>query len=150
MAHIMQQVKVRRPALSPATGNLAFSVLFLLQVFDVLLFLQLLFCADWRGHERLSLNTLHSYTFGSRLLAGVGVVALLSGIGLGFSRPAHTAGGPIPVAVAKAAADETYRHLPLASHSTQALFTQSTMEPRPGALTPRMALRKLPFPPAND
>ena len=35
-----------------------------------------------------------------RLLAGVGLAALLGGIGLFASRPAHTAGGPVPVTVA--------------------------------------------------
>ena len=41
--------------------------------------------------------TLH---FSARLLAGVGTLTLLVGIGLISSRPAHTAGGPIPVTVA--------------------------------------------------
>ena len=38
-------------------------------------------------------------SFGPRLLAGVGLLALLGGIGLMSSRPARTAGGPIPVTV---------------------------------------------------
>ncbi len=35
-----------------------------------------------------------------RLLAGFGTLTLLAGIGLFASRPAHTAGGPVPVFVA--------------------------------------------------
>ena len=35
-----------------------------------------------------------------RLFAGFGILALLGGIGLAVARPAHTAGGPIPVTVA--------------------------------------------------
>ena len=35
-----------------------------------------------------------------RLLAGFGTLALFGAIGLLASRPAHTAGGPIPVSVA--------------------------------------------------
>ena len=34
-----------------------------------------------------------------RLMAGFGTLALLAGIGLFASRPAHTAGGPVPVAI---------------------------------------------------
>ena len=41
-----------------------------------------------------------SSSLGPRLLAGVGLLALLGGIGLASSRPAHTAGGPVPVTVA--------------------------------------------------
>jgi len=41
-----------------------------------------------------------SSALGSRLLAGVGTLALLGGIGLMSSRPARTAGGPVPVTVA--------------------------------------------------
>ena len=41
-----------------------------------------------------------SSQLGSRLLAGVGTLALLGGIGLMSSRPARTAGGPVPVTVA--------------------------------------------------
>ena len=45
------------------------------------------------------MNTLHS--FAPRLLAGFGTLALVAGVGLfASSRPAHTAGGPIPVTVA--------------------------------------------------
>ena len=40
-----------------------------------------------------------SSSLGSRLLAGAGTLALLGGIGLMSSRPARTAGGPIPVSV---------------------------------------------------
>ena len=40
-------------------------------------------------------------TFAPRLLAGFGTAALVAGVGLfASSRPAHTAGGPIPVNVA--------------------------------------------------
>ena len=39
-------------------------------------------------------------TLTSRLFAGVGLAALLGAFGLLSSRPAHTAGGPIPVSVA--------------------------------------------------
>lgn len=39
-------------------------------------------------------------TLSSRLLAGFGTFALLAAIGLFASRPAHTAGGPVPVFVA--------------------------------------------------
>jgi len=35
-----------------------------------------------------------------RLLTGIGLLALLASIGLFASRPAHTAGGPVPVTVA--------------------------------------------------
>ena len=45
---------------------------------------------------------LFSSSFGSRLLAGVGTLTLLATIGLFASRPAHTAGGPVPVTVANA------------------------------------------------
>ena len=38
--------------------------------------------------------------FASRLLAGFSSLALLAGIGFFASRPAHTAGGPVPVTVA--------------------------------------------------
>ena len=41
-----------------------------------------------------------SSSLGSCLLAGAGTLALLGGIGLMASRPAHTAGGPVPVTVA--------------------------------------------------
>ncbi len=44
------------------------------------------------------MHTLRSLT--PRLLAGIGTAALLAGIGLVASRPAHTAGGPVPVTVA--------------------------------------------------
>jgi hypothetical protein len=45
------------------------------------------------------MHTLHS--FAPRLLAGLGTAALVIAVGLfASSRPAHTAGGPIPVAVA--------------------------------------------------
>ena len=37
---------------------------------------------------------------GSRLLAGVSMLTLLASLALFASRPAHTAGGPIPVSVA--------------------------------------------------
>ena len=37
--------------------------------------------------------------FAPRLFAGIGTLTLLAGIGLFASRPAHTAGGPVPVAV---------------------------------------------------
>ena len=41
------------------------------------------------------------YTFAPRLLAGFGTAALVAAVGLfASSRPAHTAGGPIPVTVA--------------------------------------------------
>lgn len=43
-----------------------------------------------------------SYTLAPRLLSGVGLLALLAGISLFTSRPAHTAGGPVPVAVTNA------------------------------------------------
>ena len=40
------------------------------------------------------------FTFAPRLLAGFGTAALVAGVGLfASSRPAHTAGGPIPVTV---------------------------------------------------
>ena len=42
--------------------------------------------------------TLHTLT--PRILAGVGIAALVAAFGLVSSRPAHTAGGPIPVTVA--------------------------------------------------
>ena len=35
-----------------------------------------------------------------RLFAGIGLLALLAAFGLFASRPAHTAGGPVPVTVA--------------------------------------------------
>lgn len=55
---------------------------------------------------KISSNT----TFSSRLLAGVGTVALVAAVGLfASSRPARTAGGPIPVAVA---------NVPLPTHPT--------------------------------
>ena len=38
--------------------------------------------------------------FAPRLLAGFGTLTLLAAVGLFASRPAHTAGGPIPVTVA--------------------------------------------------
>ena len=41
-------------------------------------------------------------THSPRLLAGLGTLTLLTGIGLLASRPAHTAGGPISVSVANA------------------------------------------------
>ena len=41
-----------------------------------------------------------SYTLAPRLLAGFGTLTLLAAVGLFASRPAHTAGGPVPVAVA--------------------------------------------------
>ena len=41
-----------------------------------------------------------SQPFAPRLLAGFGMLALLGGIGLASSRPARTAGGPVPVTVA--------------------------------------------------
>jgi hypothetical protein len=45
------------------------------------------------------MNTLHTYA--PRLLAGFGTAALVIGVGLfASSRPAHTAGGPIPVSIA--------------------------------------------------
>ncbi len=40
--------------------------------------------------------------FAPRLLAGFGTLTLLAGIGLFASRPAHTAGGPVPVAITNA------------------------------------------------
>ena len=43
-----------------------------------------------------------SSALGSRLLAGVGTLTLLAAVGLFASRPAHTAGGPVPVTVANA------------------------------------------------
>ena len=46
------------------------------------------------------MNTLLTPHHGSRLLAGFGALALLGGIGLASTRPAHTAGGPIAVNVA--------------------------------------------------
>ena len=52
------------------------------------------------GEFPTAMNTLSASLFGSRFLAGVGVVALLGGIGLAISRPAHTSCGPIPVIVA--------------------------------------------------
>ena len=39
-------------------------------------------------------------TLTSRLLAGVGTLTLLAGMGLFASRPAHTVSGPVPVTVA--------------------------------------------------
>ena len=45
------------------------------------------------------MKTLLSSLFAPRLLASLGIVALLGGIGLFASRPAHTAGGPVPVTV---------------------------------------------------
>ena len=39
-------------------------------------------------------------TLSPRLLAGFGTLVLLASLGLFASRPAHTAGGPIPVSVA--------------------------------------------------
>ena len=47
-----------------------------------------------------SLSSRLSSALGARLLAGAGTLALLGSIGLMSSRPARTAGGPIPVAVA--------------------------------------------------
>jgi len=47
------------------------------------------------------MHTLRSLT--PRLLAGFGTLALLGGIGLVSSRPAHTAGGPVPVTVTNSA-----------------------------------------------
>ena len=44
------------------------------------------------------MNTIQTLT--PRFLAGFGTLALLAGVGLFASRPAHTAGGPIPVSVA--------------------------------------------------
>jgi hypothetical protein len=45
------------------------------------------------------MNTLHTYA--PRLLAGFGTAALVAAVGLfASSRPAHTAGGPIPVSIA--------------------------------------------------
>ena len=43
-----------------------------------------------------------SSSLGARLLAGVGTLTLLAAIGLFASRPARTAGGPVPVTVANA------------------------------------------------
>ncbi len=43
------------------------------------------------------MKTLRS--FAPRLLAGVGMLALLAALGLFASHPAHTAGGPVPVTV---------------------------------------------------
>ena len=40
-----------------------------------------------------------------RLLAGIGLLALLAAIGLIASRPARTAGGPVPVSVTNAVVD---------------------------------------------
>ena len=37
-----------------------------------------------------------------RLLAGIGLLALLAAIGLVTSRPAHSGGGPVPVTVVNA------------------------------------------------
>ena len=52
---------------------------------------------------------------GPRLLAGFGTLTLLAGLGLLASRPAHTAGGPIPVSVA---------NTPLAVTSADAPYQQ--------------------------
>ncbi len=47
-----------------------------------------------------------SSSFGPRLLAGVSTVALVAGVGLfAASRPAHSTGGPVPVAVTNAVQD---------------------------------------------
>lgn len=46
------------------------------------------------------MNTLHTLT--PRLIAGVGLLALLGGLGLAASHPAHSTGGPVPVAVTNA------------------------------------------------
>ena len=43
-----------------------------------------------------------SNTFTTRLLAGIGLLALLAAIGLVTSRPAHSGGGPVPVTVVNA------------------------------------------------
>ena len=40
------------------------------------------------------------HTFGPRLMAGVGTLALLAAVGLFASRPARSVGGPVPVNVA--------------------------------------------------
>ena len=48
------------------------------------------------------MHTPLSSSLGSRLLAGVGTLTLLAAVGLFASRPAHTAGGPVPVTVANA------------------------------------------------
>ena len=45
------------------------------------------------------MNTARRLPLGPRLLAGTGALALLAGLGLAASRPAHTAGGPVPVSV---------------------------------------------------
>lgn len=44
------------------------------------------------------MHTLRSLT--PRLLAGIGIVALLGAVGLVSMRPAHSVGGPVPVTVA--------------------------------------------------
>ena len=51
-------------------------------------------------------------TLASRLLAGFGTAALLGAIGLFASRPAHTAGGPIPVSVANTPLATTAADMP--------------------------------------
>ena len=51
------------------------------------------------------MNSPLSSPLGSRLLAGVGTLMLLAAVGLFASRPAHTAGGPVPVNVANAVQD---------------------------------------------
>lgn len=45
------------------------------------------------------MNKFLTHTLGPRLLAGLGTLTLLAGIGLLASRPAHTTGGPVPVTV---------------------------------------------------
>lgn len=58
-----------------------------------------------------------SRSFAPRLLAGLGTLALVAGVGLfASSRPAHTAGGPVPVSVA---------NTPLATTAADNLALQS-------------------------
>ena len=53
------------------------------------------------------------YTFAPRLLAGLGTAALVAGVGLfASSRPARTAGGPIPVTVGNTVAIAAATPLP--------------------------------------
>lgn len=63
-------------------------------------------------------------TLSSRLVAGFSSLALLAAVGLFASRPAHTAGGPVPVAVT---------NVPLPTHPTDETAPnqpfQTTLQP---------------------
>ena len=76
------------------------------------------------------------HAFGPRLLAGFGTLTLLGGIGLLSSRPARTAGGPVPVNVSNLPLPTTPTDLAAPSQPFQA---STTYEIKPGLISGSVA-----------